>query len=52
MTEQSFEVTYAQMSDGELAKVLRDERDLVPELPRRFTSKSKNVMSPPRNYAK
>lgn len=31
MTKQSFEVTYAQMSDGELAKVLRDKRDLVPE---------------------
>jgi hypothetical protein len=31
MTEQSFEATYAQMSDGELAKVLRDKRDLVPE---------------------
>ncbi len=31
MSEQSFEATYAQMSDGELAKVLRDERDLVPE---------------------
>src|SRR5579863_319764 len=31
MSEQSFEATYAQMSDGELAKVLRDKRDLVPE---------------------
>jgi len=31
MTEQSFEVTYAQMLDGELAKILRDRRDLVPE---------------------
>jgi hypothetical protein len=31
MNEQSFEATYAQMSDGELARVLRDKRDLVPE---------------------
>ncbi len=31
MNEESFEATYAQMSDGELAKVLRDKRDLVPE---------------------
>jgi hypothetical protein len=31
MTEQSFEATYSQMSDGELARVLRDKRDLVPE---------------------
>lgn len=31
MNEQSFEATYAQMSDGELAKVLRDKCDLVPD---------------------
>jgi hypothetical protein len=31
MSDQSFETTYGQMSDGELAKVLRDRRDLVPE---------------------
>jgi hypothetical protein len=31
MIDQTFETTYAQMSDGELAKVLRDRRDLVPE---------------------
>jgi hypothetical protein len=31
MNEQSFEMTYAQMSDEELARVLRDKRDLVPE---------------------
>jgi hypothetical protein len=31
MDEQSFDATYTQMSDGELAKVLRDKRDLVPE---------------------
>jgi hypothetical protein len=30
MNEQSFEATYAQMSDAELARVLRDKRDLVP----------------------
>jgi hypothetical protein len=31
MKEQSYEANYAQMSDGELAKVLRDKRDLVPD---------------------
>jgi hypothetical protein len=31
MNDQTFETTYAQMSDGELARVLRDKRDLVPE---------------------
>ena len=31
MTEESFEATYSQMSDGELARVLRAKRDLVPE---------------------
>ncbi len=31
MIDQTFEATYAQMPDGELAKVLRDRRDLVPE---------------------
>jgi hypothetical protein len=30
MNEQSFEATYAQMSDGELGRVLRDKRELVP----------------------
>src|SRR5580700_2644803 len=34
MTQQSYEANYAQMSDGELAKVLRDKRDLVPEAAR------------------
>jgi hypothetical protein len=34
MNEQSFAATYAEMSDGELAKVLRDKRDLVPEAAR------------------
>jgi hypothetical protein len=31
MSEQSFEETYAQMMDGELARVLRGRRTLVPE---------------------
>jgi hypothetical protein len=31
MTEESFEATYSQMSEGELARVLRAKRDLVPE---------------------
>jgi hypothetical protein len=31
MAEQFFEDTYAKMSDGELARVLRDKRDLAPE---------------------
>ena len=31
MDEQSYEETYARMSDAELARVLRDRRDLVPE---------------------
>lgn len=30
MNEQSFETTYSQMADWELARVLRDRRDLVP----------------------
>jgi len=31
MSQQSFAETHAQMSDGELDKVLRDECDLVPD---------------------
>jgi hypothetical protein len=31
MSEQIFETTYAQMTDGDLARVLRDRRDLMPE---------------------
>ena len=31
MDEHSFDATYAQMLDGELARVLRGRRNLVPE---------------------
>ncbi|MGC2639748.1 MAG: hypothetical protein WA294_21370 [Acidobacteriaceae bacterium] len=31
MKQQEFEATYAQMTEAELARVLRDRRDLVPE---------------------